>query len=406
MEDLKILVAGHTAHGKSTLVRRLLCESSPLPQERVDRIEETPKKRVSTREPTLFTHRLENEETEALTTDTTRIMLRTGRRNYTFIETASQRELLKNIVTGAVKANAVILVIDASQGLLSQTCQHAYLTAMFGIEEIIVVVNKMDLKLYNRLRFWEISEETADFIKKLKLQIVAVIPVSAQYGDNITAKSDKMRWNTSPTLMKSLDYLSTRVNLTQLPLRFLVQSPAIAGGRATILGIVVSGTLFKGQKIIFGPVHHTTEVLSIRTSSQERGCAEPGESVALALDDVTNIRSGDVGFNVCDPPLTTNYLIADVFWTSTKPLKPADKINILCGTRRCPAQIEKIVKIINLTQPDLVCAHGDQLFESQAGTVRIKLDSPICIDPFDKNTELGKFTITDSGRIMGAGILK
>jgi sulfate adenylyltransferase subunit 1 (EFTu-like GTPase family) len=113
-----------------------------------------------------------------------------------------------------------------------------------------------------------------------------------------------------------------------------------------------------------------------------------------------------VGFNVRRPPLTTNYLIADVFWIGTEPLRLGEKMDILCGTQRCSAQIEKISEIIDPVSLRIICTNADQLTDSQVASVKIKLDSPMCVDPFDRLPELGRFAIVQDDRIAGGGIIK
>jgi len=90
-----------------------------------------------------------------------------------------------------------------------------------------------------------------------------------------------------------------------------------------------------------------------------------------------------VGFNICRPPLTTDYLIADVFWIGTKPLRPNGKIDFLCGTQRCSAQVGKISEIIYPANLKVVGTNANQITDSQVGNPEIKPDSPICVDPFD-----------------------
>ena len=405
MENLRVVVAGHIDHGKSTLIGRLLYETDSLSRKITDEINESAAK--GDKHPFAFiTDQLQEEQSRGITIDTTKVQLRMPERNYTLIDTPGHREFLKNMITGATTADAAILIVDISEGLSEQTYQHMYLISMLGIKQIIVVVNKMDQKLYNRIRFWELSEAITDSLKKLNMQIIAVIPVSAQYGDNITAKSGRMKWNTSPTLIQSLDCLSVSKTPPQAPLRFVVQCPFIADGKTTILGRVASGRLFENHQITFGPVCCTTKVISITVSDNRVTSAGPGQSVAVVLEDAANIERGQVGFNPCHPPLVTDGLIADIFWIGTEPLKLAEEIDILCGTQYCSAHIEKIVEIIDPASLDTICKNAEQLLESQIANVRIKLNCPVCVDPFDEIAELGTFAIVHKGEISGGGIVK
>ena len=404
MENLRVVVAGHIDHGKSTVIGRLLYETNSLPQNIIDQIKKS--EAFGYKEGFAFiTDQLAEEHAGSITIDTTQVQFKTARRSYTLIDTPGHREFLKNMITGTTRADAAILVIDASQGSLAQTYLHAYLIAMLGIREIIVVINKMDLKLYSKISFRQVSEEITDFLKKLNMRIVAVIPVSAQYGENITEKSGKMQW-AAPVLVKSLDYFSAAKNLTHMPPRFLVQCPFVTNSKTAILGKVASGRLFKNHPLTFGPIHRTARVLSIVVSNQERIAAEAGQSVAIFLQDPTGVERGQVGFNASYPPLTTDCLTAEVFWIGTEPLRPGNKIDILCGTQRSSAQIDEISKIIEPTCLKVICTNAKQLTDSQVATVKIKLDSSVCIDPFEKIPEIGRFAIVQDGTIAGGGIVK
>ncbi|MFC1677131.1 GTP-binding protein [Planctomycetota bacterium] len=405
MENLKIVVAGHIDHGKSTLIGRLLYETDSLSQRITDEIEKL-KQSGAKQEFAFITDQLKEEQANGITIDTTQVELKTSSRYYRLIDTPGHREFLKNMITGATTAAAAIVVIDISEGLMEQTYQHIYLIAMLGIKQVIVVINKMDQKLYNRIRFWELSEQIKDHLNKLNMQITAVIPVSAQYGDNITIQSRRMDWNSSPTLIKSLDLLSCQNGLGQSPLRFVVQCPFITKSKTTILGKMVSGRVFKNQHITFGPDHHVTKVLSIEAGGRERTSAQAPESIALTLDNSNDIYRGQVGFNVCHPPITTDSLKANVFSISTEPLKPTDKITILCGTQQSSAKIEEITRIIDPTSLKVIATDAERIADSQVATVKIKLDRPICVDPFDKIAELGRFAIVRNGKIAGGGIIK
>ena len=405
MENLKVVITGHIDHGKSTLIGRLLYETDSLSRQVTDEIDSSAAK-GDKQAFAFITDQLQEEQNRGITIDTTQVQLHRPKRNYTLIDTPGHREFLKNMITAATTADAAILIIDISEGLSEQTYQHMYLTNMLGIKQIIVVINKMDQKLYNRIRFWELSEAITDFLKKLNTQIIAVIPVSAQYGDNITSKSGRMKWNNSPTLIQSLDCLSASKTPTQSPLRFVVQCPFVAEDKTTILGRVASGRLFQNHQITFGPVCHTTKVISITASGSRVTSAEAGQSVGIVLQDSANIERGQVGFNACHPPLVTAGLIADIFWIGTRPLKLAEEISILCGTQCCSAHIEKIMEIIDPASLCVVCKNAGQLLESQVANVRIKLASVICIDPFDEIVELGSFAIVHNGRISGGGVIK
>jgi sulfate adenylyltransferase subunit 1 len=395
VKQLRIVVAGNTGCGRKTLIGQLLRKT-------VDKTNQSQAIDCE-RKPALVSEQPARDDI----TDIPQFKLDTLERSYHFIIPQDHTDFLKNAATGAITAGAAILVIDASEGIYKQIFRYAYLLTMLGIKQTIVVVNKMDMKRYNRIKFWQLSEEISDFLKKLDVQIVDIIPVSAKCDDNIITASSKMDWDTSATLMESLDHFSAPKDLTQLPLRVIMQSCYLTDGKTTILAKVASGKLFSGHQLTIGPVHHITKVLSIEEiSGQQKNYADPGELVALVLEDTDYVSRGQVGFNVCHPPLITDLLIAELFWIGGRSLKPKDRVNISCGSDCCSGRIEKISDIRDPSCLNVKFNHVEQLAQSQIADVRIKLDSPICIDPFGELQDLGRFTIFQDNKITGGGIFK
>lgn len=395
MEQLGVVVAGDTDCGRKTLIGQLLHRAS-------DRTKQSQTGNYN-KETALTVEHL----TRDGIADIPQFELRTSERSYRFVIPQDYADFLRKAVIGAIKADAAILLIDASKGIHEQTCRYAYLLSMLGVKQTIVVINKMDLKAYNRIKFWQLSGEITDFLKPFDMQIVGIIPAAAKYDDNITTASSKMDWHRSSTLMESLDYFSAPKNLIQLPLRVIVQSPFLTNSKTKILARIVRGKLFQGHQLAFGPVHNITKVLSIEEiSGRKKTSAEPGELVALALEDTCHISRGQIGFNVCHPPLVTDLLITELFWIGDKSLKPEDRIDISCGTNCCSGQIEKISDIRDPSCLDVNFNHVEQLAQSQFANVRIKLNSPICIDPFSELPDLGRFAIFQDNKIAGGGIFK
>ncbi len=395
MEQLSIVVAGNTNCGKKTLIEQLLGKTGN--QTNQPPVNNFPKKL----EPDV------NQITKDEFTDIPQCVLETLERSYLFFIPKDYIEFLQNAVTGKIIADAAILVIDASENIHKQVYQYTYLLAMLGVKQTIVVINKMDLTCYNKIKFWQHFEEISDFLKKLDIQIVAVIPVSAKDDDNINTASYRMNWNTTATLLESLAHFSSPGNLSQLPLRVIVHSCYLTDSKTKILAKVTSGKLFHNHELAFGPVHHTTKVLSIEDlSGNEKTFALPYESVALILEDTNYVSRGQVGFNVCQPPLITDLLTTELFWIGDKSLKPEDRIHISCGTDCCSARIEKISDIRDPSCLELKLNNVEQLAQSQFADVRIKLNSKICIDPFSKLPDLGRFAVFQDNKIAGGGILK
>ena len=74
----------------------------------------------------------------------------TPRRKFIVADTPGHKQYTRNMVTGASTADVAVLLIDARQGVLTQTRRHAYLVSLVGIKKVVLAVNKMDLVDYNK----------------------------------------------------------------------------------------------------------------------------------------------------------------------------------------------------------------------------------------------------------------
>src|SRR5947209_11726982 len=180
---LKIVFAGHVDHGKSTLIGRILHDTDSLPDGKIDMIKKACAAEGMEFEFAFLLDALLEEQKQNVTIDTTEIAFRTSRRNYVIIDAPGHKEFLKNIITGASRADAAILVIAANEGVREQSRRHAYLLGLLGIKQVIVVVNKMDLADFSQETFDQIETEYRKFLKELGFEARVFIPASAKEGE-------------------------------------------------------------------------------------------------------------------------------------------------------------------------------------------------------------------------------
>jgi bifunctional enzyme CysN/CysC len=399
MDDLRIVVAGHVDHGKSTLIGRLLYDTGSLPRVVSDRLAGAGAAFA------FVTDQFAEEQEGSFTLDTAQARLRTARRDYTLIDTPGHREFLKNMVTGTTRADAAVLVVDVAEGPLPQTYLHAYLIAMLGIRQVIVALNKMDMVSYDRDRFERLAQHLACHLERIGITPLATIPVSAQQGDHVVRAGDRMPWDRAACLLEVLDGLVPVERRGEEPLRFLVQCPFRVDGRCVMLGKVLSGTLRRGQSLLFGPGHHETTVTSILVGRQEVPLAPAGQCVGIVLQDAGPVERGYVGFARDHAPVITDRLSARAFWIDPQPLDARARIEVLCGTQSRGGRVEAITRVIDPVSLEAVASQAARLDDSQVGEITIRTDAPLCVDPSDRGLELGRLAILQSARIAGGGIL-
>src|SRR5207237_4359473 len=234
VSPLKVVFVGHVDHGKSTLIGRILQDTDSLPAGKIDMVKKTCAAEGMEFEYAFLLDALLEEQKQNVTIDTTEIPFRTSRRQYAIIDAPGHKEFLKNMITGASRADAAVLVIAANEGVREQSRRHAYLLSLLGLKQVVVVVNKMDLADFSQKRFEEIETEDRKFLGEMGLEERVFVPASAKNGDNVASTSSpsdesvrmtdkKMKWHRGPSVLEALDLLEPQSADVDLPLRFCVQ---------------------------------------------------------------------------------------------------------------------------------------------------------------------------------------
>src|SRR6266436_6755488 len=202
-EQMNVVIVGHVDHGKSTLVGRLLADTGSLPEGKLEAVKEQCKKNAKPFEYAFLLDALKDEQSQGITIDTARAFFKTAKRDYIIIDAPGHIEFLKNMISGAARAEAAVLVIDAKEGVRENSRRHGYILSMLGIKQVIICVNKMDLVDRSEKHFKAIEREYREFLKSIgSVAPQQFIPVSATHGENLSIRSSKMAWYKGPTLLE------------------------------------------------------------------------------------------------------------------------------------------------------------------------------------------------------------
>ena len=193
-EQINIVIVGHVDHGKSTVIGRLLADTSSLPEGKLEDVKALCARNAKPFEYAFLLDALKDERAQGITIDSARCFFKTKKRDYIVIDAPGHIEFLKNMVTGAARAEAALLVIAADEGIRENSKRHGYLVSMLGIRQVVVLVNKMDLVGYDRDIYDALSSEYTAFLSKLHVNPISYIPVSARDGENLVTRSEQMPW--------------------------------------------------------------------------------------------------------------------------------------------------------------------------------------------------------------------
>ena len=389
MDEIFIVLIGHKDHGKSTLIGRLLLDTGSIKESRVREVREVAEAFGQKFELAHLLDSFKEEREREMTMDTTRALLNGKERNYQLIDVPGHAELISNMLTGASAAEAALLMVSIEEGIKEQTLQHLQIAKLLGIEQLGVVINKIDTVDYREFAFNEISEK----LKKILNQIgyvsenICFFPVSAREGDNVVKKSAKTPWYQGSTVMDFLEKeIKTPESFNNLPLTFLVQDKYSENNEEILIGKIESGTLKRGQKILFLPDNKKTMIKSIKDSDKELNEATAGQNVGIVLKENLEIQRGAVGVSSGSHSKISAVLSGEIFWIE-KPYQ--EKLVLECGTARVEGELK---------EPKAIKS-------GEKNSYKIILRTPIAFNSGDKSI-LGKIVLKDKGKIIGVGNIR
>ena len=404
--NLKVVFVGHVDHGKSTLIGRILHDTDSLSEGKIEHVKKACTAEGMEFEFAFLLDALLEEQKQNVTIDTTEIPFRTTRRRYAIIDAPGHKEFLKNMITGASRADAAILVISADEGVREQSRRHAYLLSMLGIKHIIVVVNKMDLVDYSEKRFREIEQEYRKFLRELGLDARIFIPASAKEGENVARASMKMKWYGAANVLEALDLLEPQRRDVDLPLRFCVQDVYRFDGRRIVAGRIETGTLNVGDQLVFSPANKSSVVAAIeRWNVQENGPAVAGDSIGITLSEQIFVERGYVASHENETPIEANRFHADLFWIVREPLRVAHLYNLRLATQDVKCEVVSIERVMDSSTLQSKGDGREQLERNEIGRLTIQTRGRLVIDNHDRIPSLGRFVIIDDGQICGGGTI-
>ncbi|MCK4353164.1 GTP-binding protein [candidate division WOR-3 bacterium] len=404
-ENLKFVIVGHVDHGKSTLIGRLFFDTNSLPMDKIYEFQQASRELGKGLEFAFLMDHLQEEREQGITIDTTQAFFKTQKREYVIIDAPGHVEFIKNMITGASQAEAAILIVDINKGVQEQTKRHSYILGMLGLEQVIVVLNKMDLVNYNEKRFNQVKKELEKFLYSINIKDQFYIPISASKGDNVAKKSINMDWYKGLTILESLDFLKTKRPPENKPLIFPVQDVYKIDNKRIVVGRIETGVIKKGQLIKVLPAGQIIKVKSIEKFSEDVNESHPGESIGITIQDPIFLERGNI---ICEPGKElslTDTFKANVFWMIKEDFKKDESITLRCATQEILCKVEKIEKRIDSSSLEVIEENSNKLKNLEVGKIVIKTERPIAIKTFNDIQELGRFVFVKGNDICAGGII-
>lgn len=407
---LRFITCGSVDDGKSTLIGRLLYDSKMIFEDQLATLEADSKK-VGTQgkeiDFALLVDGLAAEREQGITIDVAYRFFATEKRKFIVADTPGHEQYTRNMVTGASTADLAVILIDARQGILTQTRRHSYLAHLIGIKHLVVAVNKMDLVGYDQAVYEKIIADYTAFAEEIGIAAFTPMPISGLAGDNITSKSGNTPWYNGPTLVEHLENVEVMVTANQArPLRMGVQwvnRPNL--DFRGFSGQIASGTVKSGDPVRILPSGKTTSVKRIVTLDGDLDEAAAGQSVTLTLADEIDCSRGDVISAVDAPPQVADQFETTIVWMDESELLPGRSYWMKIGTQFVSATVQPPKYQVNVNNMEQLAAKTLEL--NGIGVAEIATDRPIIFEPYADNRDLGGFILIDkiSNATVAAGML-
>ena len=408
LELLRFITCGSVDDGKSTLIGRMLYESQMIFDDQVASLKKDSKQHGTQGEDidfALLVDGLSAEREQGITIDVAYRFFSSSKRKFIVADTPGHEQYTRNMATGASTADLAILLIDARNGVMTQTKRHSFIVSLLGIKNVVLAINKMDLVKYDQKTFKKIEKDYLGFAKKLNFTNIQSIPISALKGDNVYQKSKSMKWYTGKTLF---DYLETVDVKKSIAKHFLF--PVQRVNRPNLdfrgySGTIASGSIKVGDEIITSSSRQKAKVKEIYLGSDSLKSANYNKSITITLNKEIDISRGDVLCKKDSLIETADQFNINMIWMSDEKCYPGRTYLTKIHNSSTSMKVLEIKKLYNINT--LEHQPGKELELNDVAEVTISLNKNIPFTHYNENKNLGSLIVIDplNNQTIGVGMI-
>jgi bifunctional enzyme CysN/CysC len=407
---LRLLTCGSVDDGKSTLIGRLLYDTGRVPTDHL-RALECDSARIGNADGyldfALLVDGLEVEREQGITIDVAWRYFTTERRRFVVADAPGHEQYTRNMATGAANAELALVLVDARNGVLTQTRRHSFIAALMGIRHVVLAVNKIDMVGYSEERFTTIRDTYLQAVAGLGFRQIVAIPVSARFGDNVCTASAHTPWFTGPTLLELLETVEVgeepAVEPFRMPVQWVNRPHQDFRGYA---GTITAGWVRVGDALVVSPSGRGGTLARIVTMDGELEEAYRGDAVTLVLAEQLDVSRGDVLAAAAAPVPVADKFNAHLVWLAEAPLFCGRSYLFRIGTRTVSGAITRVRYRVDVN----TFAHeaADTLGLNEVAAVNVSLLAAVALEPFAAGSGLGGFIVIDrmSNATVGVGMVE
>ena len=406
---LRFLTCGSVDDGKSTLIGRLLHDAHMIYEDQLASVQADSTTQGSTGgevDLALLMDGLKAEREQGITIDVAYRYFSTARRKFIIADTPGHEQYTRNMATGASTCDLAVLLIDARNGVVTQTRRHSFIVSLLGIEHVVVCVNKMDLVDWSQDRFEEIRDEYVTFANSLGITKPYVVPVSALTGDHVVDPSPNMPWFDGPPVLEHLETVDVEAARNfddfRLPVQLVSRPDLTFRG---FQGTIASGVVRTGDEVMVMPSGTRSTVERIVTFDGDLDEAFVGQAVTLTLADEIDVSRGDMIVHPGNRPHRSHDVDAHLVWMSADPMVPGKSYLLRQATRTTSAAVTDLHHKVDVNT--LASEPTSTLELNEIGRVTISAEELLLFDPYERNRTTGGFILIDrmTNATVAAGMI-
>ncbi len=409
LDLLRFITCGSVDDGKSTLIGRMLYEAQLIFEDQVAALKNESRHHGTQGgdiDFALLVDGLAAEREQGITIDVAYRFFATDHRKFIVADTPGHEQYTRNMSTGASTADVAVILVDAQNGVLTQTRRHSFICSLLGIRHVALAVNKMDLVGFDQAVFESIVETYRDFARKLSFEHITAMPVSALDGDNVVTRSARTPWYSGPTLIGFLETVkahdAVREQSFRMPVQWVNRPDRTFRGFS---GTVVSGEIKLGDEVRILPSGEVASVDDIVLYTNRLTSAATDQAVTLCLDREVDCSRGDLIVAANNPAEVADQFEVSLVWMDQEPGHHGRAYWLKTGTTRVNATMTNIKYKYNVNTLEHLSTGNLALNDIAEAT--LSLDRGVAFEPYATNRALGSFVLIDrfSNRTVAAGMI-
>ena len=408
LDLLRFITCGSVDDGKSTLIGRMLYESQMIFDDQVASLKKDSQKHGTQGEEidfALLVDGLSAEREQGITIDVAYRFFSSSKRKFIVADTPGHEQYTRNMATGASTADLAILLVDARNGVMTQTKRHSFIVSLLGIKKVILAINKMDLVNYDQKTYQQIDQNYRSFAKNLNFENIQSIPISALKGDNVYEKSKMMKWYSEKTLFSYLETLKVAASKSSkfiLPVQRVNRPNLDFRGYS---GTIASGNIKVGEEIRTVPSNQKAKVKEIFIGDKSIKSSSDRQSITLTLNKEIDISRGDIICKKDSIVESADQFNINMIWMSEENCFPGRSYIAKIHNNSSTIKILDIKKIYNVNT--LEHSPGKQLDLNDVAEVTVSLNKNVPFMSYQENKNMGSMIIIDplSNQTIGVGMI-